>query len=316
MKLYYWQSRYGNFGDEMNHWLWDFLLPGFREVHPDVLLIGVGTVLNRELLPSAARKLVVGSGLGYGTPPDISAAQGWDLRCVRGPLTAERLGLDPECGVIDPAVMVSEMPEFQNLPKTIEALFVPHWRSAVNGAWSVAAEAAGLTFISPCEDAKTVVRAIAQARLVVAESMHAAIIADALRVPWIPVKSSRDINDFKWRDWAASVGLQYEPQRLPLTTSTEARAKGVRFWGMRPRATAVREVNVTGVAADGTAVLTSSLPHAVSPRMVARRLLATPAMLGLWRASRARPRLSDDSVLAERKERLWEIVAGIRRDYL
>lgn len=316
MKPFYWKSHHGNFGDEMNRWLWDFLLPGFRDVHPDVLLVGVGTVLNRELLPQGGRKLVVGSGAGYGMVPDISEAEGWDLRCVRGPLTAERLGVDHGFAVIDPAVMISEMPEFQNLPKTSEAVFVPHWRSAVNGAWSLAAKAAGLTFVSPCWDDKAVVRAIAQARLVVAESMHAAILADAFRVPWIPVTTSRDVNAFKWRDWTASVGLAYEPQRVPLTSPAEASAKRVRFWGLHVPAWTARPVNLGGVGADGTIVLAASLAHPASPRMVARRLLATPAMLGLWRASRARPHLSSDAVLARRKERMWEILEGIRRDYL
>ncbi|RVI74215.1 polysaccharide pyruvyl transferase family protein, partial [Sinorhizobium meliloti] len=46
MKPYYWESQHGNFGDDLNLWLWDFLLPGFREVHPETLLVGVGTVLN------------------------------------------------------------------------------------------------------------------------------------------------------------------------------------------------------------------------------------------------------------------------------
>ena len=51
MHPYYWESDHGNFGDDLNLWLWDFLLPGFRKVHPEVLLVGVGTVLNEVLLP-------------------------------------------------------------------------------------------------------------------------------------------------------------------------------------------------------------------------------------------------------------------------
>ena len=45
MQPFYWESAHGNFGDDLNLWLWDFLLPGFREVHPEVLLVGVGTCL-------------------------------------------------------------------------------------------------------------------------------------------------------------------------------------------------------------------------------------------------------------------------------
>ena len=35
MHPFHWQSAHGNFGDDLNLWLWDFLLPGFREVHPE-----------------------------------------------------------------------------------------------------------------------------------------------------------------------------------------------------------------------------------------------------------------------------------------
>ena len=55
MKPYYWESQHGNFGDDLNLWLWDFLLPGFRDVHAETLLVGVGTVLNRVLLPEEAQ---------------------------------------------------------------------------------------------------------------------------------------------------------------------------------------------------------------------------------------------------------------------
>lgn len=72
MKPYHWESHHGNFGDDLNLWLWDFLLPGLRDVHEDVMLVGVGTVLNDVLLPAKQRKLVIGSGYGYGAVPDIS----------------------------------------------------------------------------------------------------------------------------------------------------------------------------------------------------------------------------------------------------
>src|SRR5690606_18376921 len=41
-----------------------------------------------------------------------------------------------------------------------------------------------------------------------------AIVADAFRVPWTPIRTSAEILAFKWEDWCASVGLAYEP--LPL----------------------------------------------------------------------------------------------------
>jgi succinoglycan biosynthesis protein ExoV len=316
MKPFHWRCEPGNFGDDLNLWLWDALLPGFRQQHPEVLLVGVGTVLKRGLMPDDMKKLVVGSGVGYGPPPDLMRRRDWDVRCVRGPLTAEMLGLDPDLAVSDPAIMVSDLPEFRNLPKTTEVLFVPHWQSAVHGVWPAVAKAAQISYMSPCQDSKAVIRAIAQSKLVVAESMHGAIIADALRVPWIAVKTHHDLHNFKWQDWAASLGLTYQPQRILSSTRAEAGAKGERFWGFQREAAeraaeAVRESADEELRQDGQAGRRPSVPRAI-----AKHVLAAPAVLALRQACRADPQLSNDSVLADRKERLRAVLAGIRRDYL
>jgi succinoglycan biosynthesis protein ExoV len=56
---------------------------------------------------------------------------------------------------------------------------------------------------------------ISRARLVLAESLHAAICADAYRVPWLPVLTSPRINAFKWHDWLRSLELQARFELLP-----------------------------------------------------------------------------------------------------
>ena len=233
MTPFYWESDHGNFGDDLNLWLWDFLLPGFRDVHPDVLLVGVGTVLNRALLPSEGKKLVIGSGFGYGALPDTSDRSVWDIRAVRGPRTADKLGIDPALGIIDPAVMVAEMPEFRNLPKTGKTTFVPHWESTIGSIWPAVCQTVGVTYVDPRGEAKAVIKAIAQSRLVIAESMHAAILADAFRVPWVAVTTSEEINGFKWADWAETVEVSYRPRHVPVSSRNEAMHKGARFWGVR-----------------------------------------------------------------------------------
>ncbi|MFU0504481.1 polysaccharide pyruvyl transferase family protein [Pseudaminobacter sp. NGMCC 1.201702] len=314
MHPFYWESAHGNFGDDLNLWLWDFLLPGFRDAHPDVLLVGVGTVLNRALLPQGTRKLLVGSGFGYGTPPDFSEAAEWDIRSVRGPLTAAKLDLDADLGVIDPAVMVAEMPEFQNLPKLSEAIFVPHWESTVGGIWPILCKTAGLDYVDPCGEAKSVIRSIAQARLVVAESMHAAILADAFRVPWVAVSTSHSINSFKWRDWAATVGVDYRPRHVPISSRAEAITKGARFWGMEFDRKAPEPETPEGRGLDNL-VMTRSDGGSSLLRSLSKQVLAAPSTLALWQARKAAPRLSADSILAERKDRFREVLDTIRRDY-
>ncbi len=313
MKPYYWESQHGNFGDDLNLWLWDFLLPGFRAVHPDVLLVGVGTVLNRALLPEAGRKLVIGSGFGYGELPDMRDESLWDIRCVRGPLTAEKVGVPEALGIVDPAVLVADMPEFADLPKRHGCSFVPHWESAVAGLWPTVCATAGLTYIDPRGEAKAVIRAIAQSERIVAESMHGAILADAFRVPWVAVSTSDSINSFKWRDWAATGGVDHRPRRVPISSRAEAIVKGARFWGvdyegrgaMRPE---------PGQAGD--VAVADRPPSGAGLRLAAKQMLAAPSTLALWQASRAEPQLSADDRLAARKARLYDVLEGVRRDYL
>ncbi len=313
MLPFYWESAHGNFGDDLNLWLWDFLLPGFRDVHDETLLVGVGTVLNQALMPGAVHKLVVGSGFGYGALPDFSVREEWDLRCVRGPLTAAKVGLDPRLGIVDPAVMVADMPEFQGIPNSGETIFVPHWESTVGGAWPAVCKAVGIGYVDPCSEARSVIRSIAGAGLVIAESMHAAILADAFRVPWVAVSTSQNVNSVKWQDWAASLDVTYRPRRIALSSRAEAITKRARFWGVDydDRAAGAPIEPEHG----DVVVLARRDPPASALRSAAKQFLAAPAMLGLWQARWATPQLSDDRVLAERKQRLQTVLEGVRRDY-
>ncbi|MDQ0458380.1 polysaccharide pyruvyl transferase family protein [Rhizobium paknamense] len=314
MKPFYWESSHGNFGDDLNLWLWDFLLPGLRDVHAETLLVGVGTVLNDQLLPREQHKLVIGSGFGYGNLPDMSNPREWDIRSVRGPKTAAKLGLPPEKGVVDPAVMVAEMPEFQGLGKRHAVSFVPHWESAISGVWAFAAKMAGMHYIDPCGEAKFVIREIAQSDLIIAESMHGAILADAFRVPWVAVSTSSAINSFKWNDWAESLGVTYRPHKIPVSTRAEAKMKNARFWGMGFAAPEESATQTGHHAAPTTAP--APVAEQGGLRQIAKQALAVPAVLGLRQAVKQKPQLSSDSTLAARKARFLEVIDGIRQDYL
>ncbi|MBB3610093.1 polysaccharide pyruvyl transferase family protein [Rhizobium sp. BK602] len=312
MKPFHWESTHGNFGDDLNLWLWDFLLPGLRNVHEETLLVGVGTVLNTLILPLEGRKLVIGSGFGYGSLPDMSDRNLWDIRSVRGPLTAEKVGLPQDMGIIDPAVMVTEMPEFKNLPKSGRRTFVPHWESAAAGLWPEICKTVGLSYLDPRGEAKAVIREIATSELIVAESMHGAILADAFRVPWIAVSTSRSINSFKWNDWARSLGVTYAPKHVPVSTRAEAIAKGARFWGVgfERNEQAAEELEKRR---EGETVVAD--PEQTTLRVMAKQALAVPSALALWQASKGKPQLSSDAALAARKERFMAVIDGVRRDY-
>jgi succinoglycan biosynthesis protein ExoV len=144
--------------------------------------------------------------------------------------------------------------------------------------------------------------------------MHGAILADAFRVPWIAVSSSRSINSFKWNDWARSLGVTYAPKHIPVSTRAEAIAKGARFWGVGFERDQQAAAELEKQRYGGTVLLAD--PEQTPLRVMAKQALAMPSALALWQASKAKPQLSKDSALASCKERLLDVIEGVRRDYL
>ena len=57
--------------------------------------------------------------------------------------------------------------------------------------------------------------------------MHGAIVADALRIPWIPLKVMPDLLEFKWQDWCMSINVPYKPYTLIRLLKPRLEDKGV-----------------------------------------------------------------------------------------
>jgi succinoglycan biosynthesis protein ExoV len=71
-----------------------------------------------------------------------------------------------------------------------------------------------MIYIDPHGSVEEVLRSIASAEVLFTEAMHGAILADTLRIPWVPVQAYKHICGFKWRDWCQSLALDYHPVRL------------------------------------------------------------------------------------------------------
>ena len=221
--LYFREHALTNFGDDLNAWMWSELLPGMWDPADDVWLCGIGTILNKEMMPPGRKWIVAGSGVGYGLPPEDFGGPSWRILAVRGPLTAKVLGIDSGFAVTDGAILLSALPEYAPLPESERhgIVFMPHYQSLPAGNWQESCEAAGFEFLDPREDSKSIVRRIRSAKFVLADAMHAAIVADTVRVPWIPLVTSPNINTFKWLDWTLSMGVEYHPTKLAPSTSLE-----------------------------------------------------------------------------------------------
>ena len=303
MDLIYYKDPHGNFGDDLNEWIWDHLLPGWQRWDGSTSLLGVGTLLNKKRLdPLRDRNLlIVGSGVGYGSVPVLPLPAGWDVRSVRGPQSARLLGLPESAGLLDPAIMVPEFPEYRAIKTAGPPIFIPHHKSVARLDWAAACRTAGIRFVSPTENAKDVIRQIAAAPLVIAESMHAAILADSFRVPWIPVRISHWFNAAKWNDWAESLELTI--QIPPLFPQLDAIARLLR----RRPARASRP---------GTAATTNPVTAQPYDKTTLRRRLERMIVAQRLRTiSQQTPCLSDPAVLAARKADYEKVLERIRADY-
>ena len=279
-----------NFGDELNVWLWPKLLPNFFDDDEAELFLGIGSILFHDY-PQSAKKIVFGSGYGgYTPPPRVDAT--WEFSFVRGPRTARVLGIDPELALGDAAILLRLIPAALPAPqpRALGTAYMPHWDSAVSEQWEALATRAGLAYIDPRWPVERVLSAIRSCDLVVTESMHGAIVADALRVPWIPVLP-HPVHQFKWYDFAEALGIEMTFARSGALSWVDAIALGlvahpqierrVRHYG--------RQLRHLGSAA-----------------------YRWNAVRALRAAARTRPYLSDDRAIERATQRMEEELARLR----
>jgi len=205
MRLFAFRGKQPNFGDELNHWLWDRLLPDFFDEDERVIFLGIGSVLYDTFDPEA-RKIVFGAGYGgYRAAPRID--ENWQVYFVRGRETAKVLGLDPSYAIGDAGILVRSCWDADATPKRYRASFMPHYESAMYGNWARVCERAGIHFIDPRLPVEEVLGEISASEVLVSEAMHGVVVADALRVPWRAVRPLDPANRAKWHDWASPLGV-------------------------------------------------------------------------------------------------------------
>lgn len=238
MRLYYSNKTrsyvpFGNFGDELNGWLWPQILPGvFDDDSSDAVFVGFGTLLN-ENLPKFKQTIIFGTGHGFGKLPQIDDT--WTIYCVRGPLTAAALSWPPDLGIADPAILVNRVYRPADTKKKHKIAFIPFAWEMDNSSniFLEVCQQLNCVCIDPRWEVEKVLQEISRSELVITAAMHGAIVADALRVPWISLKSNAGIPDFKWTDFCQSLSLEYQinrfyrfnsiSQKLPLLKPIEIR---------------------------------------------------------------------------------------------
>jgi succinoglycan biosynthesis protein ExoV len=151
--------------------------------------------------------VVFGSGAGYYDPPVIDSR--WRIYCVRGPLTAELMGLDARTAVADPAILIRRL-YTPRQRKIYKYSLMPHHSNA-GAILRTICEDADIHYIDPLDPIDSILDSISSSETLLTEALHGSIVADALRTPWVPIQTDTTIFAFKWQDWCKSIAKEYKP---------------------------------------------------------------------------------------------------------
>ena len=261
MDVFYYKDPAGNFGDDLNELIWPQLLDDVWQTKTNITLVGIGSILWEkplsDLVDRGRHPVVLGSGISYRNPPrDLSELS---VLAVRGPLTADLLG-QPDKSLTDGAILISEIDGPHQTRRSREnVLFMPHHRTLRRTPWAEIAQEAGFQYVSPQQSFEETLRAFATARLIVTEALHGAIVADALRIPWLPVRISPRFEEFKWHDWCLSMHVQFEPFDILPGDASDAR-------NFKAIARLLEKSGVLGLKINADKELSKQISHYVSRR--------------------------------------------------
>jgi succinoglycan biosynthesis protein ExoV len=239
-----------NFGDALNPWIWKALIPRLEmsgDIRPSpaslegVTLFSIGSYLAEGVLgqfTDSRRCAIAGAGCGYGLSSmgfsllspfpyyqnshlrlDVShlrkqLSPSVRVYWVRGPLTAHLLGLDRAAAIADGAYLIRLTGQAPIVSHRKGVAFMPHLSTALLATFQPACERLGITYIDPRWERNRILKLVASSELLITEALHGAIVSDALRTPWIPVRSSENILRFKWLDFCRSINVDYRPSVL------------------------------------------------------------------------------------------------------
>ena len=287
MKVFYHRSATPNVGDDLNATLWSRLLPRLDAIATADWLIGIGTILDERINRLQGRKVVIGAGL---RPAAVLPRFTGEVcfAAVRGEQSARLLDLPARAAVCDPGFLIGKA--YPNLARSASTRvgFVPHVYSERWSGITHAAGAAGFHVISPSLPIDEFLERLCRCDRIYTESLHGAIFADALRIPWARMHicsryyEGAGVADFKWRDAFSLLGVDTAPSNHLGLASTGSRP----WWSARPELRPVQ------------AALERRLVHALSRRQDDGALF----------------RLSPASRLEERCDRLLQLVTQLESE--
>lgn len=214
MQLHYFKSEAGNFGDDLNPWLFSRLSPSLLDDDDPRVLVAIGSLLNLDLndFLGSREAFILGAGIGYGPIPTVR--DNWRFFAVRGRRSQVALELPVSTPLGDAAILLRSLRRGPEGTSQHEFGFMPHHNSCYSVYWTATCRVLGIHYIDPRQkDAGRVIDEIANCRCLITEAMHGAIVADCLRIPWVPIQLYDHIDRAKWDDWGSALGMA--PQFVP-----------------------------------------------------------------------------------------------------
>ncbi|WP_445777442.1 polysaccharide pyruvyl transferase family protein [Shewanella sp.] len=219
MKLTFFESNPSNFGDELNKYLWCRIIePGFFDEDKETLFLGIGSILWNDY-PQKSKKIVMGSGYGgYTGIPNVNDGS-WDISFIRGPRTAQLLNIDKSKIITDAAILTKYL-DFSDVNSPIvegkKVGFMPHFQSIQRSNWKDVCNLSGIIYLDPTDpDILKTLSIMKSCDFIISEAMHGVILADTLRVPWIPIEPKFKLHRNKWFDWAESMDINLKFTSCP-----------------------------------------------------------------------------------------------------
>lgn len=232
MEIVYFKSSSGNFGDDLNPWLWDKVF-NITSNNDKVKFFGIGSILSLDnesirSMDADITKIVFGTGFRPSkTFAPLKLDRTWDIRFLRGPLSTNAFGSIHNFKYIsDAAYAINTLAwtedELMKSNKKYEFSIMPYYQSVKYVDWESFCRKNDINYISPCSEkgVEHTLREIAASKFLITEAMHGAILADALRVPWHRFVMSTIqseglmVSEFKWMDWVYSVKMGYPTATL------------------------------------------------------------------------------------------------------
>ena len=222
MNLIYYKSEKGNFGDDLNLWLWPQIFgENFLKEDLDIAFFGIGSILIEdskfiEMANQHKTKIIFGTGV-RSINEHLQLDDSWKLLFVRGPYSSLKITGDIQHYIADGAYYISLLPQYEkylSTPKKYKVSFIPYFQSVDKVDWKSICEEMSWNLILPTDTSvEDFIMEVAASEQVISEAMHGTMIADIMRVPWKRLRfyahqyEGEKVSEWKWNDWLLSIGI-------------------------------------------------------------------------------------------------------------